>query len=41
MILDELAAIKNRDTFPRVSGDDPWLVMIFLARSFFSPRKRG
>ena len=28
-------------SFPRVSGDEPWSVVIFMNFPVFSPRERG
>ena len=32
---------RNTESFPRVSGDEPWSVVIFMNFPVFSPRERG
>ena len=41
MILKRYRASGDSVTFPRASGDDPQLAVIFGKNEDFSPRKRG
>ena len=36
-----LAALLQRQRFPRVSGDEPRLILVMTTKIVFSPRERG
>ena len=41
MSLNQLLSVRLRNGFPRVSGDEPFIINTVYTSGMFSPRERG